>query len=63
MSIENMRLAKCNISIHTSNSFTDCDNMFIPDFIELDQQLVKHLEEKQEEKVNLLDHFSEMGHL
>lgn len=63
MNIENLRLAKCNISIHTSNSFTDCDKMFIPDFLELDEQLAKHLEEKQEEKDNLLDHFGELGQL
>lgn len=58
MSIENLRIAKINISIHTSNSFTDCEKMFIPDFLELDEQLAKYLEEKQEEEGNLLENLS-----
>jgi len=37
--------------------------MFIPDFLELDEQLAKYLEEKQEEKDNLLDHLGELGQL
>jgi len=33
--------------------------MFIPDFLELDEQLAKYLEEKQEEEENnLLDNLS-----
>lgn len=65
MNIENLRQAKINISIHTSNSFTDCEKMFIPDFLELDEQLSKYLKEKQEQdeekENNLLDHFNEVN--
>jgi hypothetical protein len=61
MKIEDLRQAKINISIHTSNSFSDCEKMFIPDFLELDAELGKYLEQKQEEEGNLLENIGSGG--
>ena len=61
MKIKDLRQAKINISIHTSNSFSDCEKMFIPDFLELDTELGKYLERKQEDEVNLLENIGSVG--
>ena len=61
MKIENLRQAKVNISIHTSNSFSDCERMFIPDFLELDEELGKYLEKKEEDEANLLENMTGVG--
>jgi len=61
MKIKGLRQAKINISIHTSNSFSDCEKMFIPDFLELDTELGKYLEQKQEEEANLLENMTGVG--
>jgi len=61
MKIKDLRQAKINISIHTSNSFSDCEKMFIPDFLELDTELGKYLEQKQEEEANLLENMNGVG--
>ena len=61
MKIENLRQAKVNISIHTSNSFSDCERMFIPDFLELNEELGKYLEKKEEDEANLLENMTGVG--
>ena len=41
-----VRESKAMISMHTSNSFHDCDRMFIPDWMTLDETVQKMLEQK-----------------
>lgn len=46
------------ISMHTSNSMHDCDRMFVPDWMKLDDTVKKMLEEKSN---SLSEFFSVMG--
>ncbi len=45
------------ISVHTSNTMADCDNLFIPDYLALDKIVSKLAEKKQEDLEFLLENF------
>lgn len=41
--------------MHSSNSFFDCDRMFVPDFIKLDEVVKTTLDKKAEEAQGMLE--------
>jgi len=46
--------------MNSSNTFHDCDRMFIPDFIKLDATIQKTLKKKFENSSDILEHLSHM---
>ena len=45
---------KSIITLNTSTSYSDCDLMFISDFLYLDEMVAKHTKEKYETIDNIL---------
>lgn len=41
--------------MHSSNTLADCDMMFVPEFMKVDEIIRKSLEAKQEQTQNLLE--------
>jgi hypothetical protein len=50
-----VREIKALISIHTSNSYLECDRMFVPDFLYLDDIVHKEAKQKLETAQSLLN--------
>jgi uncharacterized protein YdaL len=46
--------------MHSSNSFNDCEGMFIPDFVKLDEVIKSSLDKKAEEAQDMLDSIATM---
>lgn len=46
--------------MHSSNSFSDCDRMFIPDFVKLDEIVKISLDKKAEDAQGMLEAISTM---
>lgn len=57
---DNVRETKSLISMHSSNTFHDCDRMFIPDFIKLDETVQKTLKKKYENSSEMLEQLTLM---
>jgi hypothetical protein len=58
-----IRESKSYISIHSSNSYVDLDEMFIPEFFSLDKAVAESHKKKQENLGFLLDNMGNMLNL
>jgi len=57
---DSIRESKSLISLNSSNSFSDCDGMFIPDFVKLDEVVKQTLDKKAEDAQDMLDSIASM---
>lgn len=46
--------------MHSANSFSECDRMFIPDFVKLDEVVKETLDKKADEAQGMLDSIATM---
>ncbi len=46
--------------MNSANTFHDCDRMFIPDFIKLDETIQKTMKKKFENSSEILAHLTQM---
>ena len=57
---DDVREAKIMISIKSSNTIADCENLFIPDFVKLDKLVTKIEKKKQEDSEYLMENLGGM---
>jgi hypothetical protein len=55
-----IRETKALITRHTANSVHDCDLMFLPDFLKLDEMLNEELQQKNEYNDKMLEYISSL---
>lgn len=52
---DSIRESKALISMYSANSFSECDGMFIPDFVKLDEVVKNTLDKREEEAQDMLN--------